>query len=931
MLKERDVNDKLVIIEPHEYDFGKYTFEDATANGDIVSIGDNLVFHKLREYYNEDKSNPKTPKQIYDEIQDTYKEIDEIKKQPNSAENREKLKILNHKITDILFVKDIVNVKVTNKNHYQDIALRGFKLNGIKYKRLCCGSGQMRRNTVTFVNEELYKYLVESLMCGLQGRIESVNLAKFSAYFALAFSSVLWVRKPRICVIKDYETVIPNQKIDFITEKEGKKSVEERVMDITLNSADGMGIISPQCAKWFSEDIGLENGQVACQFVIRSCFVKGCLVTFDFAKYAKEVCGVNTIKSIYGEEFDIDAIDVLLSESQFKMHGFYNSIKEYTEFHDKYNLMWGVARYNKIVDDDYSLLNYQYIQNNNLDDDALNELIKPTTEWLKKVCSGDDVYSLLYTLGCKKEDETYNAIMGNCGSLFSKAIFQNVEMLNDGYIKRKIYNSIKESFRQAKIGRVWCRGNYQFMVSDPVPLIRNALGLPPTGLIPANHVYSNYWNQCNPEEIDLMRSPMVDKHEHNIVKLANSTEMQNWYKYLYSGVVYSIYDTSTIRHSDSDFDGDIVFSTNNKQLINGAFRDNNPITYDKKKAPEMSMTYENIVMCDLNGFDTLVGQITNKSTSIHAMLPNFNADKYPEQYNELINRLKILREIIGSEIDKIKLGVSPEFPKEWVNRVNIDKNDDDIVKAIKYKHNSLVVNKKAYFMIYIYDNLMRSYKNHVKQFDNDSRNKYSISYLDLKYLKDKSKEQQKLIKRCEYFSPILDTPCSMNKLCHRFEKLEKGIIHDENSYDSILPHFNKRKYNINNATLNELELLYKQYQSQRKFAYIKHILEDSLSQDDFQEYMSDMLEVLNKEYSEKCYSLVSNDNELFEYLLALAERYISANKGFDYSFIWAVLGEAILAIIPRKSVVCIEDSSGVEYLGKHYSIYEVIDVSDNLE
>jgi hypothetical protein len=100
-------------------------------------------------------------------------------------------------------------------------------MNGKKYKRLCCGSGQMRRNTVTFVNVELYDYLTESLMCGLNGKIEKFILAKLSAYFALSFSSVLWVHKPRICVVPDFETVIPQQKIDFILKNEnGEKTIE---------------------------------------------------------------------------------------------------------------------------------------------------------------------------------------------------------------------------------------------------------------------------------------------------------------------------------------------------------------------------------------------------------------------------------------------------------------------------------------------------------------------------------------------------------------------------------------------------------------------------------------------------------------------------------------------------------------------------------
>ena len=918
------------IFRKKNFDLGDYTYQEAREKAELVAIGDNQVFHKIREYYKDNS----TPLEIYDKVQKLYAERDMFKKiketKENSKELRQKLVDKQDEIDNILYVRDIINVKVTNKNHYKDIALKHFKVNGITYKRLCCGSGQMRRNTVTFVNEELYDYLMESLMCGLNGKIQKITLAKLSAYFALSFSSVLWVREPRVCVIKDFFTTIPQQKIDFIVKHEdGTKTVEERIMDIELNSADGQGLISPQCAKWFSEDMGLDYD--VCQFVIRSPFLKGCLLSFDFATYSKQVCGIDTITDMYGVSYPIDEIDVLVTESMFKMHKHYKSWQEYTKFHKMYNLKWGVARYNKKHDPEYSLLNYQYIQNCNLSDNDIDELIKPTISWINNICSGDDLYSLLYALGVKNGDEDFDDILEQCGDLFTKAVLKNKDMLKDGYVQKKLYDSIKESIRQAKIGRVWAKGGYQFMLSDPIPLLRNALGLDSTGLIPANQIYSNYWNNIKPKELGLYRSPMVDRHESNIVTLFNTQEARHWYQYLYSGIVYSIYDTSTIRHSDSDFDGDIVFSTDNQRLIKGAYRYNNPITYDKDKAPEKDFTYENIVMCDMDGFDTLVGQITNNSTSITAMLPNFPIDRYPNEHNELITRLKLLREIIGAEIDKIKLGVSPEFPKEWVEREHIHDEDSDIEKARKYKRNSLVINKKAYFMIYIYDTLYRSYQNHMKQFDFDCKNKFGISYLDLKYSKNKTKPQKKFLKRNTYLSPVLDTSCIMNKLCHKIEHVEKNIMYSKNFNQSYLYNFNQQQYEIDDDVKYQLLILYKKYQAQKKFVHIKQIIDEVVvNKDEYKEYMSSMTKELARSIRKECYSLISNAERLFEYLLAIADDFKSENKQFSYNFIWDILDKDILNVIPQgNSYVCVQSDEGREYLGNRYELKEVSPI-DNL-
>jgi hypothetical protein len=556
--KTIDGEKKKVPKYPPVFDLGNITYQKALKNKQIVDIGDNLLFYKIREQNGEIR----TPNEIYDYIKKKNDDITEIKSKPNSSENKRNIKLIESEKLDILYVTDIINVKVNNIEHYKQIALHGFTVNGKTYKRFCCGSGQMRRNTVTFINVELYDKMYKTLMCGLDDeknnddgtiskRLDKIILAKLSAYFALSFSSVLWVRTPKICVIPDVSIILKDQKIDFIKKNpDGSKEVEPRIMDMEMNSCDGEGIISPECAEWFSQDMGLDY--TACQFVVRTSFVKGCLLTFDFKKYFHEVLGVDVINSIYGEPFNVDEIDVLLTESMFKMHKYFDGVAEYVDFHNKYGLKWGVARYNKKKDDDYSLLNYQYIQNNGLDDNGIDDLSEVTVDWFKKICSGDKFYSVMYSIGCQQEDDSIDDIINSCGSIHTKAIAQNSKMLEDGYVKKKIYESIKESFKQAKIGRWWCRGGYQFMLSDPIPLLQNVANKPIIGEIPANHVYSAYWNNIKPEEIDLCRSPMVDRHEHNVSKLHNSKVTEDWYNHLYSGIVYSIYDLATIRHSDSD-------------------------------------------------------------------------------------------------------------------------------------------------------------------------------------------------------------------------------------------------------------------------------------------------------------------------------------------------------------------------------------------
>ena len=222
-----------------------YSFKDASRDGNVVSIGDNLVLAKIREYYNNNRDHIS----LYNQVQSIRKEMRNIRKRPTTETNINKIKDLQSKLDNLLFVDDIVNVKVIRKKDYNELGRKGFDLNGKHYVRFMVGSGQMRRNTVTFINEKLFEYMQEKLMCGLKDKIKTINLAKLSAYFALSFSSVLWVREPRVCVIKDFETVIKNQKLNWINKCKDGNTVEQVYKDIKLNSADGQGLISPEMAK----------------------------------------------------------------------------------------------------------------------------------------------------------------------------------------------------------------------------------------------------------------------------------------------------------------------------------------------------------------------------------------------------------------------------------------------------------------------------------------------------------------------------------------------------------------------------------------------------------------------------------------------------------------------------------------------------------
>lgn len=890
----------------------EYSFKEASKDGNVVSIGDNLVLAKIREYYGDTRDHVS----LYNYVQAIRKEMKELRK-IGGRSSIEKIKELQEQLDKLLFVGDIVNVKVVAKKQYKELARYGFDLNGKHYVRFMVGSGQMRRNTVTFINEELFSYMQEQLMCGLNDKIKNINLAKLSAYFALSFSSVLWVREPRVCVIKDFDTVIPKQKLNWIyVNEEGKKDVKEIEKDIALNSADGQGLISPDMAKKWASDMHLSY--VPCSFVIRTAFIKGNLVPFDFKEYAREH-NISIIKDRYGTEYNVEDIDILLSESQFKMAKYYSSWEGYLSYHHAYHLKWGVARYNKREDDEYVLTNYQYIQVLDLDREDIRGLVSYTTDWIKKICSGDINYALAYSIGVKNPTLPVDSIVNSCGSTFTKAIIKNPTMLQDGFVQHKMYNAIKESIRQAKIGRIWVKGNYQFMISDPVAQCRSALGLSPDGLLKSYEIYSNFWNnRGKPKEIVCCRSPLTYYSEVNVVNPCCTEEMQKWYKYIYSGIIYSIYDISTVKHADSDFDGDITFSTDNPYFLKGVRRDELPISYEKEAVPTQKTTLPNQIKCDVRGLDTKVGQITNYSTSMLAMLPLFKNDKQLEQRLEIQKRLKLLRELQGAEIDKIKGTTPPSFPREWRYWVQISKDDDDITKAEKYKYNSMVVKKKPYFFIYLYKSLMNDYRAYEKNFNSISLTHFGMPIKKLLKKEHHSEGELSLIRKYRKYSPVLETDCVMNNLCREIESVEFDIKYHPNT-KSLLPALADFS-NIDFSKLESLVILFREYRAQKKYKGIETMIDnEGIQDDDMNELLKSVLYANKDEYKRQMFELFNDVRDLFNHLV-----YMCSSYGWSYDYVWDIVGDDIIDIIPYgNSMVVVDDMEGFEYLGKSYSLQQV--------
>lgn len=925
------------IAKSASLDLGRLPYQKALQSHEVVSIGDNMVFEELRLI----KGGQKSPEEMYKLIWGMRRGLAKHR----AAGRKKEARIVASAIDSILFVPEIVDVIVDGpKSDFDKFRVKGFSVNGAHYEYLCSGSGQIRRNTTTFVDSTYRERMVKALNCGLDEKTKDFVLAKYTAYFALSFSSVLWVREPRVCVIRDFARIVPHQPVDFVDrDADGKLSLRRTEMDIELNCADGQGLIDPDFASLWAKDMGV--GFKPCTFIARTCFVKGDLVTFDFKAYAAEH-GITEITDRWGDKHNLCDIDVLLSESQFKTNKYYDSWADYESYAHRYGIKWGVARYSKEKDPEYVQANYQYLQALSLSQQDVDGLTKPTVDWIKGICSGETLPALVFMLGSQDKTLTpehlYEAQASAAKTPAMKCVAKDPIFLKDDYVKKRIYKAIKGIIKKAKLGKIWVRGNYQFCISDPVAQCQSALGLDPIGVVPANAIWSDFWRQRMEDDmgsasahiVDICRSPLIDVHEHNPSQvMIGNADADKWFSHLYSGIVFSSYDTAMARMEDADFDGDIVLQTDNQYFIKGSHKDHPIITYEKGKPTPQTMTISHVTRTAEKGFGSGVGGFSNTATCLYAMAASFKEGD--PRREKIMTRIKLLRQIVGQEIDRIKGADRPKLPSDWRKTETLTGNETLDEKKAIFDHNSMVISKKPYFFRYLYPALDTRWRKYEKAYDQVARAQFGKGMGDLLRAKSLSPDELNLVRRYRKYAPLITSDCTMNRICRTFERQDFTIRFAQPEAGkpkfSALPDF-PATYPSEGERPAKLAEAYRVYKRRRRKKAIESVFSGmSVPESAAQAYRDAVILASDADMDEAREMVSALHMDPWE-LCTYCHRMAEADPSFDWSFAWDMIGDEMPQWTFAHEPECAIREAGGDsiILGQGYSLAECSDPTERL-
>jgi hypothetical protein len=512
--------------------------EEAKKNKEVIQLGDSQTLrfiNEILEIENQDE-----------QINKIKEEIKKLSKEENTLENRKKIKELNRRKNELKFNQDYLCLVVDKIGDFDKCNRKcSFFVNGKQFVRLLGTTGGIKNETIVYVSRDVFDKLHKKLDNG-RNLDKPLVPAKLEAYKALSCSMSIPVRDPKSILVVDDCITHFKEDIIQIDDSKGDRPVLKTIenFDVELIDSDGYGLISPQLSKLWGIDIReceLKDKFVPTGFCIRNAFTKGMVFTFDFKRFAKQIAHKKIVKDVWGQERNINKVDLILTTSMLKLWDSYESLEHYLSCCKENEWTFSITKMCPKELENERTLNYQFLQSFKLSDEDIKELVKPTVDSIKDSLTMDYTRTLLFLKGTKLNDK--NSFIGEDD--YVKALMVEKELLNDPYIQDRVYNMRKKRIQDAKVGVLNMQGSYAIISGDPYSLCQSIFGLEVTGLLKADELYSKYWLDKNSKEIIAFRAPMTCHNNIRKLQVTATKEMQQWYKYMKTCLILNSWDTTT--------------------------------------------------------------------------------------------------------------------------------------------------------------------------------------------------------------------------------------------------------------------------------------------------------------------------------------------------------------------------------------------------
>lgn len=336
-----------------------------------------------------------------------------------------------------------------------------------------------------------------------------------------------------------------------------------------------------------------------------------------------------------------------------------------------------------------------------------------------------------------------------------------------------------------------------------------------------------------------------------------------------------------------DKDGDLVMLTDNSVLVR-KLRELPALMCVQRKANKVVVTPDDLVRSNIDSFGNNIGQTTNRITSMFEVQAKFPKDS--AEYKELDYRIKCGQLFQQNEIDRAKGIISKPMPRTWYDYHAIWKIEDSEKKAF-YK--SIVVDKKPYFMKYIYPALSKQYNTYIKNTNRNSLREFQMTVSDLKQIpKEKLTEQQlTFLKYFDRYLPVGTGSCVMNKICAKLENEFDSFIAKKSDHESFDYAILKNDSAYTKYQFNLIKKVYTNFNKKlRNYAIFTNY--ERVDED----VVTTKISMMKEDFEIQCNIACPNKDVLCNIILDLCY-----SKSTTKKFAWSMCGDEIIQNLLNKN------------------------------
>ncbi|MBS6715032.1 MAG: hypothetical protein KH231_06115 [Dialister sp.] len=592
---------------------------------EIVSLSDSQVMRFIDEINGTHDRDKK--------IRAIKNKIKAEKRKDRSRESRVLMRELYKSLYELQFQKDYVCI-VMDSNADYDRANKGFKINGITYRRFLGTNGGIKNSTIVYVNEDIYPELKKRLDNG-RDKTKEIIPAKLEAYQALICSGSTPIPPPHgIIVVDDCITNFTEDIIMINDEADGEPVMDEiKDYPIEHNNSDGFGLMLPSYSRRVNGYLNGDYEHTIAGMNTRYAWTKGMVYTFDFIRFAEKKAGTYFINDAWGQRRDVREAEVILTVSMLKLWDSYSSWEEYFEQCEKNHYEFSITKTTPEELENVRDMNYQFLQSFQFTDDEIRQLCNPTITEVKEVLGLDYRKSLAFLLGCGMDEHN---ILDAEIQPYIKALMICPDLINDNFVRKKIWYMIKTRVDRSKKGSIKINANFAMISGDPYALAQSMFHMQVTGLLGRGEVYHKYWIDHGSDEIVCFRAPMTCHNNIRKLRLCKSDEAAYWFKYINTVLILNAWDTTCDAMNGADFDGDTSMCTDNPMILKNTL--NSPtIMCVQRKAKKIVPTEDDIIQANKLAFNDDIGIITNHVTSMFDVQAKFPPES--KEYKTLEYRI----------------------------------------------------------------------------------------------------------------------------------------------------------------------------------------------------------------------------------------------------------------------------------------------------